>query len=217
MAVLSAVARSIPDEIPGGKLLASSPDAVLAFGLGFSLYALLPFTMNQLAADREGLARQFLSPISDDAVIFGKAVGCGLVFVAQAAMCLVCLGIVLLEVPPLSSLTVILVSLTSYLLMAPAATTVSALLPVRADLSKTGTAGNPHGLAMLGGTISIGLLTAIGWRAVDAVGGVDEWRGLATAGAATFIALALSRVLLPLASPLLSRRRDNLLRVAGLG
>lgn len=214
MALLAAVARRIPDEFPGGRLLASSPDAALAFGLAFSLYALLAFTMNQLAADREGLARQFLLPISDEDLLLGKALGCGLVFLVQATMCFLCLGIVLLETPPLSSLTVVLTSLTSYLLMAPAAAIVSALLPVRADLSKTGTAGNPHGLAMLGGTVSIGLLTVIGWHMVAAARGSGEWRALVTASAVAVAAFGISRALLSMSSPLISRRRENILLVA---
>jgi hypothetical protein len=212
-ALLSAVARRIPDELPGGRLLASSSEAALAFGLAFSLYALLAFTMNQLAADREGLARQFLSPVSAGDLVLGKALGCGLVFVVQAMMCLLCLALVRLEPPTPSSLTVVLVSLTSYVLMAPAAAVVSALLPVRADLSKTGTGGNPHGLAMLGGTVTIGFLTVIGWR-IAAVAGSWDWPALVTAGAIAVAAMGMSRVLLSRASPLVSRRRENILLVA---
>jgi hypothetical protein len=84
---------------------------------------------------------------------------------------------------------------------------------VRADLSKTGTGGNPHGLAMLGGTVAIGLLTVIGWRIAGAAGSWD-WPAVLTAGAIAVAAMGTSRVLLSMASPLVSRRRENILLVA---
>ena len=213
VALLFALSRRMPGEIPAGFFLASSTDAVLAFGLAFSLYALLAFTMNQFAADRAGLTRQFLGPITDTELIRGKAVGCGLLFAAQAGVCSVSLGAVMGTIPPLSSVTVALGGLISYLVMAPAAAAASALLPVRSDLSKTGTGGNPHGLAMLGGTLAIALLTAIQWRALSLGSDADPWRALAAAAFVAAAAAAANAVVLSRLATMVARRRENIVLV----
>lgn len=212
--LLSVVSRRIPDEIPGGRLFASSPDAILAFGLAFSLYALLAFTMNQFAADRAGLTLQFLEPVTDAELIYGKAVGCGLVFVAQATMCVLCLGVVMWRVPGVSSLAIVLGSLISYFLIAPAAAVVSAVLPVRSDVSKTGTGGNPHGLAMLGGTVAIGMLTTIQWKILSLTSSDDSWQAVAVAALCAVAALVASALLLSRAAMTLAVRRENIGLVA---
>jgi hypothetical protein len=213
VALLYTLSRRMPGEIPAGSFLASSTDAVLAFGLAFSLYALLAFTMNQFAADRAGLTLQFLAPISDTEMIRGKAVGCGLLFAAQAGMCAVSLGAVTAAIPPLSSVTVALAGLISYLVMAPAAAAVSALLPVRSDLSKTGTGGNPHGFALFGGTLAIALLTAIEWRVLSLGDDADPWRALAAAGIVAAAAGAANALVLSKLGTIVARRRENLVLV----
>jgi hypothetical protein len=213
VALLFTLSRRMPGEIPAGSLLASSTDAVLAFGLAFSLYALLAFTRTQFAADRAGLTLQFLAPITDRELIRGKAVGCGLLFAAQAGVCAVSLGAVMAAIPPLSSLTVALGGLISYLVMAPAAAAASALLPVRSDLSKTGTGGNPHGLAMLGGTLAIALLTAIEWRVLSPGRGHDPWPTLTAAAFVAAAAAAANAGVLSRLATIVARRRENIVLV----
>jgi hypothetical protein len=213
VAVLYTLARRMPGEIPAGFLVASSTDAVLAFGLAFSLYALLAFTMNQFAVDRAGLTLQFLAPITDTELIRGKAVGCGLLFAAQAGVCAVSLGAVMAAIPPLSSVTVALSGLISYLVMAPAAAAASALLPVRSDMSKTGTGGSPHGLAMLGGTLAIALLTTIEWRVLSFGSGDDPWRTLTAAAFVAAAAAAANGVGLSRLATIVGRRRENIVLV----
>jgi hypothetical protein len=43
----------------------------------------------------------------------------------------------------------------AFLVLSPVSALVSVLLPVASDLSKTGTAGNPHSIAMLAGTVIV--------------------------------------------------------------
>jgi hypothetical protein len=77
-----------------------------------------------------------------------------------------------------------------------------------------GTGGNPHGLAMLGGTLAIGLLTAIEWSVLSMAGSSGAWRALVAgalvvAAATVAGALALSRL-----APVVARRRENIVLVA---
>ena len=169
--------------------------------------------MNQFAADRAGLTLQFLEPVTDAELICGKAVGCGLVFVAQATACALCLSVVMWRVPGLASLAIVLGSLTSYLLMAPAAAVASAVLPVRSDVSKTGTGGNPHGLAMLGGTMTIGILTMIQWKIFSLTSSHDSRQVVLLAGLCAIAALVASR-LVSRAAVTLAVRRENIGLVA---
>jgi hypothetical protein len=212
-ASLYAVARQMPDELPAGDVLGSSPAAALAFGLAFSLYALLAFTMNQLAADRAGLTRQFLTPVCTTALLRGKAVGCGLLFAAQAVMCLLFLAIVTRAMPSLSTITVLVGGFISYALLIPVAAIASAVLPVRSDLSKTGTGGNPHGLSMLGGTSAIALLTLFEWRVLSPAA-PSTWRDIVVVLSLAAAATTASLLLLPKVGALVIRRRENILLVA---
>jgi hypothetical protein len=158
-ALLGFLSRRFPDEIPGGSALGLHADVLLGVSMVFGLYALQGFTMNQLASDRAGLTLQFLTPASDLDLVKGKTAGCGIVFAVTVAICLIA---ALVSAPlgsPLGILSVLLGGLATYLLVSPIAATMSALFPVASDLSKTGTGGNPHGLAMLAGTLVILLLS----------------------------------------------------------
>lgn len=212
-ALLYAVARQMPDEVPAGHVLGSSPAAALAFGLAFSLYALLAFTMNQFAADRAGLTRLFLTPVRMTDLLRGKAVGCGLLFASQAAMCLLFLAIVTRAMLSLSTITVLVGAFISYVVLVPAAAAASAVLPVRSDLSKTGTGGNPHGVAMLGGTSAIALLTLFEWR-VHSPAAPSKGRDIVVALGIAAAATTASLLLLPKVAALVIRRRENILLVA---
>ena len=215
VALLHTVVSRIPDEIPFGRFLLSSPDAVLAFGLSFCLYTLLPFTMNQFAVDRAGLILQFLTPATDADLLRGKALGCAAIFVVQVALCAMCLSATMREVLPMTSLAVAVGALGSYAVMAPVAALASAILPVRSDISKTGTGGNPHAVAMLGGTLAIVMMTVLGcvlvWQAGRSDGGrtLLSMTGIAV-GATVTAHLTLSRLV-----GIVAARRENLVLVAG--
>ena len=212
-ASLYAVAHQMPDEVPAGHVLGSSPAAALAFGLAFSLYALLAFTMNQLAADRAGLTLHLLMPVRMTDLLRGKAVGCGILFAAQASMCLLFLAIVTRAMLSLSTITVLIGAFIAYALLIPGAAMASAVLPVRSDLSKTGPGGNPHGLAMLGATSAIALLALLEWRALSPAA-PSTWREIVVALGVAVTAITASLRLLAKVAPLVIRRRENILLVA---
>jgi hypothetical protein len=205
--VLSVLSRHMPDELPGGTLLAARGDVLLGAGLALALYALLGFTMNQFAADRAGLTLQLLAPIDDGDLVRGKAVGCGLVFGADALVCLACALAVSPGGSPWAWVAVLMAGLATYLFMAPLAAFLSAVLPVASDMSKTGPGGNPHGFAMLVGAGAVlvlsvppGLMIAAGWPGL-----VAAWTALAAGTAIPLLRLAAGAV---------RARRENIALVA---
>jgi Na+/melibiose symporter-like transporter len=112
--------------------------------------------------------------------------------------------------------SVLLGGAATYLLMSPAAAVMSAYFPVASDLSKTGTGGNPHGLAMFVGTVLVfvlglppGLIIAICFR-------VFESPGLTVTSMLiwTLIAGVISIPLLKFGARALSARKENLVLVA---
>ncbi len=214
--VFGVLSRKIPDELPGGGAWADGP-LLLGAGAIFALYALQAFTMNQFAADRAGLTLQFLLPLPQGALVLGKAVGCGLVYGATLLLALICAVGIAPGGSPLDWATVLLGSGATYALLAPAAALLSAWLPVASDLGKTGSGGNPHGLAMAAGTLLV--LLAAGPPAVILLvvhrGLERPLLGLALMVAWTGLAVALALPLLRLAARAIGPRRENLALVAG--
>jgi hypothetical protein len=189
---------------PQGHLL-------LAGGILLGLYAAQPFTMNQFGSDRAGLTLQFLAPIRDVDLIRGKAVGCGAIIAGGALITLLC---TLLAAPygsPLLWTAAIFGGVATYVVLTPLGALFSVLLPVPADLSKTGTSGNPHTLAILAGMVFVGLaavppgvaLLMLSPRA--ALVAMTIW--LATVWVAVY-------PLLGLVARLLRARRENLALIA---
>jgi hypothetical protein len=134
-----------------------APHLLLALGIILGLYAAQPFTMNQFGSDRAGLTLQFLAPIRDVDLIRGKAIGCGTIIGAGVLITLTCMLMAAPHGSPLLWLATLAGGVATYLVLTPVAALFSVLLPVAADLSKTGTGGNPHSLAMLAGMIFVGL------------------------------------------------------------
>jgi hypothetical protein len=87
----------------------------------------------------------------------GKAVGCGVIVGAGALLSLICAVTVAPGGSPLLWLATGLGGAAAFLVLSPASALVSVLLPVASDLSKTGTAGNPHSIAMLAGTVIVAI------------------------------------------------------------
>ena len=129
-------------------------------GVVFSMYAILPFTMNCFGSDRAGLTLQFLSPVRDRDLAWGKTMGGLLIFAVAATLSVAGAA----AVNPTGSvyhwISVLIGGVAIYLFMSPIAIWMSALFPVAADLSKTGTGGNPHPLPMLAGTLLVLLFAA---------------------------------------------------------
>ncbi|HEX5042796.1 MAG TPA: hypothetical protein VFV75_07805 [Candidatus Polarisedimenticolaceae bacterium] len=214
--VFGVLSRKIPDELPGGGAWADGP-LLLGAGAIFGLYALQAFTMNQFASDRAGLTLQFLLPLSEWALVVGKAVGCGLVYGATLVLALICAAGISPGGSALDWAAVLLGSGATYVLLAPVAALLSAWLPVASDLGRTGTGGNPHGLAMAAGTLLVllaagppGAILLVVHRALD-----RPLLGLALMAGWTALAVVLAVPLLRLAARAIGPRRENLALVAG--
>ncbi len=148
---LSMLLRRIPDLPSGLAAVAGRGDLLFGAASILALHALQPFTMNLFGTDRAGLTLLFLSPVSDRDLARGKVLGGAVMLAFSMALCLVGAAIaapggdfwIWLAVP---------VGVASvYVFLMPAAVWFSAILPVAADLSKTGSRGNPHPIAMIAG------------------------------------------------------------------
>ena len=182
----------------------------------FAIYSLQAFTMNMFATDRAGFTLQLLTPISDAQLARGKVAGCGLVLAASLSLCL----IAALAISPGGSiflwLSAILGIAATYLLLSPVAVWMSALFPVSADLSKTGSGGNPHGLAMLIGSI---LVLACAVPPALILVSTEHWLDRSMLSLPlmivwTLIVAAIAHPLVVLASRAIGQRRENLALVA---
>jgi hypothetical protein len=216
MALLNLLAKRIPEAVPAGVFISSHDFVALGTSLIFAMYALQAFTMNQFASDRAGFTLQVLAPVTDEDLVKGKAAGCAMIFAVTAALCLISIFAVAGSDSLLLWLSVLLGGAATYLLMCPPAAVMSAYFPVASDLSKTGTGGNPHGLAMLVGTLLVfalsippGVIIAICFR-------IFESPGLTVIAMAvwTLITGLISVPLLKLGARALAARKENLVLVA---
>ncbi|HEX5217581.1 MAG TPA: hypothetical protein VFV98_19105 [Vicinamibacterales bacterium] len=214
-AILTFFFRSNSEERWTGYLATNGYLLFAVSGL-FAIYALQAFSMNLFAADRSGLTMQFLAPVSDRDLAFGKLAGCAAILTATLALALAAS----LLVSPAGSialwLTVIAGTYASYLLISPAAVWLSALFPLASDLTKTGSGGNPHPLPMFAGlllTVVVSLPTAAN------LVGFGLWRqrpvlALALEIGWLLIAAAVAIPLVVVASKTIASRRENLGLVA---
>jgi hypothetical protein len=129
----------------------------VAFGGGllFGLYAAQAFTMNQFASDRAGLTLEFLAPIRDVDLVRGKAVGCAVLIGAGGILSFACAWFMAPGGSPWLWAATLAGGVATFLITSPITALLSIVFPIAADLSKTGTAGNPHALAMAAGSIAI--------------------------------------------------------------
>jgi hypothetical protein len=143
--------------MPEGLEWLTAARGYISFGAGllFGLYAAQAITLNQFASDRAGLTLEFLAPIRDIDLVRGKTIGCAVLIGAGAFISLVCAGVVAPVGSPWLWLAMLAGGAATFLLTCPLSAWTSIALPVAADLSKTGTAGNPHSLAMLAGTFAV--------------------------------------------------------------
>lgn len=216
VAILGICSRRLPGAFPGGDFLGSHGYALLGAGMVFSMYALLAFTMNQFASDRAGLSLQLLAPIREVDLVRGKAVGCALILTVAVLICLVVALVVCPGGSPLVWISVLLGGAATYMFMSPIAALMSALFPVASDLSKSGNGGNPHGLAMLAGTLLVLSLSSVPGLILSVVDHTMQHPGLSFVLILlwTAIAAVVSIPLLGLAARAVTPRRENLVLVA---
>ncbi len=210
LALLSLVMARAPEEAPWIARIPEFGHLVFGAGLIFIVYALQPFTMNQFASDRAGLTLQWLLPISSRSLVWGKALGTFLMFATAGAISLVVILATNGSGPLLLWLAVAAAGTAVFASMTPIAAVMSALFPVAADLSKTGSGGNPHGAAILAGTFLV-LLCAGPPLLIIILG--PRWGGgltlLLSLGWLAFV-LCGAIPLLAAAARVVDRRRENL-------
>lgn len=185
----------------------------LAFGGGllFGLYAAQAFTMNQFASDRAGLTLEFLAPIRDVDLVRGKAVGCGVLIGAGGVLSFVCAWLMAPGGSPWLWLATLAGGVATFLITSPLTALLSIFLPIAADLSRTGTAGNPHGLAMVVGSMAIALCAVPVCAALVTLPPVTACLTMATWAAVSFVLCVPG---LGLAARAIRPRRENLALVA---
>jgi hypothetical protein len=216
MAVLVFVFGQIGENPSWLEAIGSRGYYLLSAGGIFAMYSLQAFTMNMFATDRAGLTLQFVSPLSEAELARGKVAGCGMVIGAALVLCLIGALAVAPGGSPLLWLSALLGLAATYLLLSPAAVWLSALFPVSADLSKTGSGGNPHGFSMLVGTV---LVAACAAPPALILVGAEHWLhrdalALPVMAAWTLLVAAVAHPLVILASRAIGQRRENLALVA---
>ena len=198
------------------RFLSGNGHVLAGAGGILALYSLQAFTMNMFGVDRAGLTLQFLAPVSDAELARGKTIGCLLLLLPTLALTAVASAAVAPNGSPFYWLSALLGVISVYLWMSPIAVWLSALFPQAADLSKTGTGGNPHSLPMFAGTLLV-LLLAAPAAGILLAGMYWLHQPALTLGAMlawTALAAAVAHPLVILASRAITLRRENLAMVA---
>lgn len=214
--MMALVFRRVPDDQRWIAVLGTDGYLMLAAGLVFAIYALQPFSVNLFGSDRTGLALEFLSPITAAELSRGKVLGCALVFLTAAALCVVVAAAVAPAGSVFAWLGVLEAGLATFLWVSPMAVVFSALLPVAADLSRTGPGGNPHPIAMFAGAILVLIVAAIpaAVSAIDALWLRHPTMFCGLMGLWLLAGAAASWFLIQFSARLVDLRRENLLLVA---
>ncbi len=182
----------------------------------FALYALQAFTMNLFGADRAGLTLQFLAPVSDAELARGKVIGCLLMLVPALSLSVISVALAAPTGSPILWVAALLGIVSCFLWLSPVFVWLSALFPVAADMSKSGSGGNPHALPMFAGTFLV-LLVALPGTLILGAGAFwysQPVIALLAMIAWTLIAAAVAHPLVIVASRTISLRRENLAMVA---
>ena len=200
------------DTLELGALTINGGAGLATFGMFVSLMSVLPFALNQFAVDGPGLTMEFLSPISDADLLAGKAVANGAIASVPAAFCFVTSYVMFPGGSPATWLCIPPGIVSTYLLSAPVAGAVSALLPRTVNLNSIGRGSNAHGAAGLVGllTFVVSGLPALAFATLPGAFFRQPWLGpalLLVWCALTYVACRL--LFVPVRS-LLARRRENL-------
>ncbi len=155
MAMMTLLFKQMGNDERFAVVLSSNGHLMVAAAGLFSLYAMQALTMNMFGSDRAGLTLQFLCPISDGQLARGKVAGCGIIFIVSLGLAIASALLVAANSPPALWLAVVLGVLATYALLSPLFVWLSAMFPVASDLSKTGSGGNPHPLAMFAGMLFV--------------------------------------------------------------
>lgn len=210
MALLSLVLTRSPED---AAWIARIPEhGYIGFGasLLFALLALHPIALNQFASDRAGLTLQWLLPLSTRDLVLGKAVGVFLIFGVAMGLSMLVIGATTHSGSLLMWAATALGGVATFIILTPYGALVSATLPVASDLSKNGSAGNPHNGAAIPGVFltafaalpAVGvLLLSLGWGPLAALALMMAW---------VLIALIVAIPLLRVITRAVTARRENI-------
>lgn len=214
--VFGIVGQRVPEMVPAGTFILADGSVLAAAGFLMALISLHPILLNQFAADRAGLALQFLVPISDRDLVRGKAVGGALLLGIAALPCIVAAFLLGAGASVWQWISVLLGMVSVYALMVPVGALLSTWFPKPADLSKIGTAGNAHGTAGLIGLV-LTLFALVPPGLIIQVAGRQTGRPILTLALValwTILTAAFSFTLLGPIAAAVRERRENLALVA---
>ncbi len=193
------------------------PGALFVAGaMVFAVVSMHRVLLNQFAIDGAGLTLQLISPVSDVDLVAGKFAGGALMFAISLGLYLSAALLLGGPVDPFLLATLLLGGIAAFVLFAPTAAILAAMFPKPGDLSRIGSASNPHPVAAVLGLA----VTAMSFAPVSAIvsmvalGNLRE--PLACSIAAAWLAsTAVAAVpITRLAAAVVGRRRENLALVA---
>ena len=178
----------------------------------FAIMSVLPIAMNQFAVDRAGLTLALLSPLREQELLAGKAVGNALIVFPPALLCMIVARATFPGDPLPLWIALVLGAGAMYLLATPIAAIASAMFPRVANLNSIGRGGNPHGLANFIGVATLVVSGGIPLLLVLASTRLLERPILAPVFVAGWclIAIAITRLLFTPAVRIFHSRRENL-------
>ncbi len=215
LALMTAVFNGIPQD-RWASAAAQHGYLLFSVSLVFTFYSMHPFSMNFFGSDRSGLTMQFLAPISDRDLAWGKVAGFAIVVGTGVAVCLAADLAVAHTGPPAYWIAVGLGAVATFFLISPLGIWFSAVFPVASDLSKTGAGGNPHPFPMIVGTLFTVLFSA---PTVASLVAAEFWFkspivSVVLTGAWMLVAMAIGIPLINMAALAIGARRENLALVA---
>lgn len=212
MAIVSLILLRRPDEAPWIAALGSHSHLMFAGSLIVSLFAIHPFMLNQFSSDRSGLTLQLLLPVSSRDLVRGKAIGGGVLFLMATIFAAVASALATGGGSLTAWVMTAVGGLATYIAVTPVATLLSALFPVVADMSKTGSGGNPHVASAFIGMVASGLaaVPALVIAVPGLLPGVTPLLALFAMVAWLIIASVAAWVLLGATALVVTARRENL-------
>jgi len=210
--LLALVVSRVPSYAVVGRFIGDQGPTFFATAGVLCLLSIQPFTLNQFAVDRAGLAMLFVSPLEDRTILRGKAIGGALLLVASL---LLCMAACLAAVPggsPALWLSVLAGHLATYNLLAPVSAILSLLLPKPADLNSMGSRGNAHGGAAFIGTLATVVAALPSTIIVGAAGLLFSlpWLALGLSLVWLLLTAVLATALLDMISGWAASRRENI-------
>jgi hypothetical protein len=190
--------------------------SLATFASFVGVMSILPIAMNQFAVDKAGLTMTLLSPLRDEELLLGKAVGNAMIVAPPVLFSLVAVLAVFPPGPLLHWVTLVLALVSVYLVAAPIAAICSAVFPREVDMNSIGRGSNAHGAAGL-----IGLIAFVGAAVPPLLLALLATQLLARPALAPvfvlgwcLIAYVVWRVLFKVAVRVFAARRENLALIA---